>query len=64
MKFELMLKARPGQIAHPMSIGRAQVHKPLRRARFFGLVNFALKKKKKWLDLQIYSQIDKTVNKL
>ena len=38
--------------------------KPLRRSRFFGHANFALKKKKKSLDLQIYSQTGKTMKKL
>ena len=56
--------SRPGQIALPMLIGRAWVRKtsktrPIFRARTFGVV-----KKKKSLDLQIYSRLGKPMKKL
>ena len=43
------------------AFGRA---KSLRRAQFFGRAHFALSKRKKPLDLQVLSQIGKTVKKL
>ena len=55
------MTSRPGQIARPMSIGRA---KPLRRAQFISWANFALEIKKNQLDLQIYSRIGKTMKRL
>ena len=60
---------RTGPISRPMprALGHA---KSLKQARFFGRANFALKKeerkkrKKKSLDLQIYSRIGKTMKKV
>ena len=51
---------RPGQIAHPMPIGRA---KPLRCAQFFRHAHFDMLKWKKTLNLQVFSRIGKTMKK-
>ena len=52
---------RPGQIARPMPIGRARVRKTSETRP--KIRKFCLAKKKKSLDLYIYSQIDETMKK-
>ena len=60
-QFARTFKGRPGQIARSIPIGHARVRKTSEacRARTFCLV-----KKKNSFDLQISSQIDKTMKKL
>ena len=59
------LVTRPGQITHPMPIGRAQAHNVSETHPIFWLLRFCLvKTNKKTSDLQIFTLIGKTVKRL
>ena len=63
-KYKSSRTSRPGQIARPTPIGRAQVRKTSETPPIFRACKFCLTKMKKSLDLQIYSGIGKTMKKL
>ena len=50
---------RAGQIAHPMPIGRVRMRKTSEARRIFREHTFYLQKKKRPLDLSIFTQIGK-----
>ena len=55
---------RPRQIARPMPIGCARARKSSETRPVFRVRKFCLVKKKKLLDLEIYSRVGKTMKKL
>ena len=55
---------RPGQIARPMPIGRGRARKTSETCPIFRARTYCLVKKKKSLDLQIYSRIGETMEEL